>query len=377
MRLDNNQQAFFALLRAGLWEQDVRLLSFGEIDYAIILQLAEVQSIVGLLAAGIEHIVDTKPKQKDVMQFIGRMVQLEQRNQSMNCFIGAITEKMHNAGITVVLVKGQGVGQCYVRSLWRSCGDVDLLLDSANYHKAKGFLLPLSSKIDVEDTKRLHLGITIDPWLVELHGTLHSGYLSKMDKLIDDIQNEVLKNGRIRIWKNDSVDVKLPAPNEDVVIVFAHILQHYLSGGIGLRQICDWCRLLWVYRSDIDKELLSDRLIQAGLLSKWKAFAYLAVNLLGMPVEAMPLYSDSKKWRRKSERILTLVMESGNFGQGRDKSYKERHSAFISCLMSFWAYTRYHCIQLTIFPLDAVKGWVNILSLGINSFIKKNKGFNN
>ena len=297
MRLDNNQQAFFALLRAGLWEQDVRLLSFGEIDYAIILQLAEVQSIVGLLAAGIEHIVDTKPKQKDVMQFIGRMVQLEQRNQSMNCFIGAITEKMHNAGITVVLVKGQGVGQCYVRSLWRSCGDVDLLLDSANYHKAKGFLLPLSSKIDVEDTKRLHLGITIDPWLVELHGTLHSGYLSKMDKLIDDIQNEVLKNGRIRIWKNDSVDVKLPAPNEDVVIVFAHILQHYLSGGIGLRQICDWCRLLWVYRSDIDKELLSDRLIQAGLLSKWKAFAYLAVNLLGMPVEAMPLYSDSKKWR--------------------------------------------------------------------------------
>ena len=33
--------------------------------------------MVGLVVAGIEHITDRKPQKKDVLQFIGRTVQLE------------------------------------------------------------------------------------------------------------------------------------------------------------------------------------------------------------------------------------------------------------------------------------------------------------
>ena len=51
------EQAFFALLRASLWEKEVRLAPYGEIDFSAVLDLAEEQSVVGLLAAGIEHIV--------------------------------------------------------------------------------------------------------------------------------------------------------------------------------------------------------------------------------------------------------------------------------------------------------------------------------
>ena len=104
----NTQRAFFALLRAGLWEKDVRLVPYVEMDFSAILDLAEEQSVVGLLAAGIEHVVDGRPAKMDVLQFIGRTVQLEQRNQAMNYFIGVMTEKMTEAGIRSVLVKGQG-----------------------------------------------------------------------------------------------------------------------------------------------------------------------------------------------------------------------------------------------------------------------------
>ena len=47
------QSAFFALLRAGLWEKEVQLLPYGEIDYSEVMRLAEEQSVVGLIAAGI------------------------------------------------------------------------------------------------------------------------------------------------------------------------------------------------------------------------------------------------------------------------------------------------------------------------------------
>lgn len=172
--MDKNQQAFFALLR-GLWEKEVRLAPYGEIDFSAVLDLAEEQSVVGLLAAGIEHVVDGKPQKKNVLQFIGRTVQLEQRNQAMNYFIGVLVEKMREAGIYTVLVKGQGVAQCYERPLWRSCGDVDFFLDDENYEKAKGFLKPLAASVEEEYVREKHLGMTIDPWVVELHERLRWG----------------------------------------------------------------------------------------------------------------------------------------------------------------------------------------------------------
>ena len=109
MTLSANQLVFFALLRAGLWEKEVCLLPFGKIDYERLLQLAVEQSVVGLVAAGIEFVSDTKPSKKEVLQFVGQTVQLEQRNQAMNIFIGVISDKMRETGITTVLMKGQGV----------------------------------------------------------------------------------------------------------------------------------------------------------------------------------------------------------------------------------------------------------------------------
>ena len=125
--LDNNTQAFLALVRAGLWEKDVQLSSYGDIDFKEVYRLAEEQSVVGLVAAGIEHIVDIKIPKEDALQFVGQSLQLEQQNTAMNHFIGVIVDKMRAAGIYTLLVKGQGIAQCYERPLWRSCGDVDFL----------------------------------------------------------------------------------------------------------------------------------------------------------------------------------------------------------------------------------------------------------
>lgn len=56
MRKDNTIEAFFALVRAGLWETEVQLTSYGEVDYADILRLAQEQGVTGLVAQGIETV---------------------------------------------------------------------------------------------------------------------------------------------------------------------------------------------------------------------------------------------------------------------------------------------------------------------------------
>ena len=116
-------------MQVGLWEKEARLSPIGAIDFSAILDVAEEQSAVGLVAASIEHIVDAKLQKKYVLPFIGRTVQLEQRNQAMNNFISVIVEKMCEAGIYTVLLERQGVAQRYARPLWRANGNIDLFLN--------------------------------------------------------------------------------------------------------------------------------------------------------------------------------------------------------------------------------------------------------
>ena len=59
MQIDNNYQAFLALVKAGLWETEVRLTSYGE-KVCRSSYYSSRQSVVGLVSAGLERVVDTK-----------------------------------------------------------------------------------------------------------------------------------------------------------------------------------------------------------------------------------------------------------------------------------------------------------------------------
>ena len=352
-RNGNTINVFYALVRAGLWEKDVRLLSYGEIDFSAILSLAEEQSVVGLVSAGLDHVTDMKLAKKDILQFIGQTIQLEEQNKAMNFFIGVIVDKMREAGIYTTLVKGQGVAQCYKRPLWRTCGDVDLFFDAENYEKAKVFLSPLASSVRPEEKRMKHQAITIGPWMVELHGLMPTEISERINAGVERVQRDIFENDGIRIWQNDSVEVHLPNPDNDVIIVFTHYLQHFFVGGVGLRQICDWCRLLWTYRDDMNLALLEERLCHMGIKSEWQAFGAFAVEYLGMPAKAMPLFSDSTCYHRKARRICRVVLDAGNFGHNKDNSYRSKYPRLMEKTITFFRRLGEYFRLFAIFPADA------------------------
>lgn len=364
----NNNDAFFSLIAAGLWEKEVQLAPYGAVDFSAILDLAEEQSVVGLVAAGIEHISDEKPQQKDVLQFIGRTVQLEQRNQAMNYFIGIIVEKMREEGIYTLLVKGQAVAQCYERPLWRSSGDVDFFLNDENYKKADEFLVPLASS--VEPDRGGNHGMTIDPWAVEIHNSLNCGLAKRIDKVLGEMQRETFQGGRVRTWMNGDVQVFILSVENDVLYVFNHFLKHFYKGGLGLRQICDWCRLLWTFRSEIDRREIEAKIRKMGLVSEWKAFGAFAFEYLGMDAAAMPLFDDSSEWKRKAARIKSFVMSVGNMGHNRDMSYYSKYPYVIRKFISMKLRIGDLFSHARIFPLDSLRFFPKIILDGIKSAIK-------
>lgn len=359
--MDNNQKTFFELLRAGLWEKEVRLSQYKDIVFSAIMKLAEEQSVVGLVAAGLEHVSDVKVPQQWALQFAGQTIQLEQRNKAMNAFIAKLIGKLRNEDIYTLLVKGQGIAQCYERPLWRACGDVDLYLSNDNYEKAKKLLLPIATNIEKEEKTRLHLGMTVDGWVVELHGTMHTKLSRRMNRVADDVHSDIFYNGNVRSWNDSGVLVLLPSVNNDVIIIFNHIINHFFLEGVGLRQICDWCRLLWTYRSDLDVRMLETRIRKMGLVTEWKAFYNLASRYLGMPDLGGGIMASDSRLDKKADRIMGDVLESGNFGHNRDVSYRTKNSAAVVNTITLWRRICDFAKFMRVFPVDAPKFLVQYL----------------
>lgn len=367
--LNNNQRAFFELVKAGLWADtestDLQGQGFtGSVDWKKVYQLSVEQSVQGLVLAGIEKTNTNRTDhtnrvpQELLLQWIGEVQMIEQQNKAMNIFVAKLIDHLRSQDIYALLVKGQGIAQCYERPLWRASGDVDLLLSDVNYEKAKKVLLPLAIDAEQEYKSFKHIGMTLKgDYVVELHGTMHSRLSKRVDIGIDEAQKDVFYGSSVRSWLNGSTQIFLPSANNDVVFVFTHILHHFYIEGIGLRQICDWCRLLRTYKDSLDLRLLESRIRKMGLMSEWKAFAALAVDWLGMPVEVMPLYSSDKKWSKKAEKIIGFVLETGNFGHNRRVANGKVGSAW-NKMKDFARHTR-------VFPLDSIKFFFHFVGSGV------------
>ena len=360
---------FFELIQLALGERNSISHNPTEEEWHEVYRLASEQSVLGLVLQGIERLrsahVNLNLSKELLLQWIGEVQILEQQNKDMNAFIAKLIEKLRKKDVYAILVKGQGVAQCYEKPLWRSCGDVDLLLSSDNYEKAVKELSPLASKVDEENVNRKHLALTIDPWVVELHGTLRTDLWGSVDRLTDEVQKDIFYNGNVRSWLNGQTQVFLPGVDDDVVFVFIHILQHFFVEGIGLRQICDWCRLLYTYREKIDVKKLEARLRSARLMTEWKVFAALVVDYLGMPEDSIPFYEPSECMKRKARRVMRLVLDTGNFGHNRDMSYKQKDSFFVRLAKSFARRNKDAFQQILVFPIDGLRMWWKMIILGV------------
>ena len=223
-------------------------------------------------------------------------------------------------------------------------------------------------------TGMFQLLLTIGLAFAAVIGLVVTGWVGDSDKIlkpfIERLERETTLQGATRVWKNGDADILLPSPDNDVIFVFTHILQHFFRGGIGLRQICDWCRLLWTYQETIDRNLLESRLKEMDLMSEWKAFAALAVDYLGMPIEAMPLYDRSRRWARKGYLILRFVLDVGNFGHNRDASFYQKYPYVIYKAISLGRHIGDFFRHFAIFPLDSLRVFCGTLTGGVEAVAK-------
>lgn len=391
MKNDTTISAFYPLVRVGLWGKVGANLNHNldeGVDWNVVYSLAQEQSVQGLVLQGFELLKKRSNNlgipQVLLLQWIGEVQMIEKENEELNAFVADLIEKLRKEQIATLLVKGQGVAQCYEKPLLRTCGDVDLFLSEEDYDKAKTFLLPKASKVETEYESSKHLGMTIDGWTVELHGNLRGSLSRRINREMESVQDDTFNRNDVRVWDNGGIPIYLLGKENDIVYVFVHFLNHFYKEGVGLRQICDWCRLLWTFRDEIDKKKIEGRIRRMGLVSEWKAFGAYAVEYLGMPIEAMPHLNAnddinarsamplglSKNLKKKADRIMKFVMKTGNMGHNRDMSHFSNKPYLSRKCISMGRRIGDLINHARIFPLDSLRFFPNIMWSGMRSAIR-------
>ena len=377
MRKDNTIEAFFALVRAGLFSVHCEGFNVNEsllrdVEWEKIYKLAQEQSVQGLVLAGLEH-SDIKPPKELLLQWIGEVQMIEQRNKEMNAFINQLIGDLRKANIYTLIVKGQGVAQCYERPLWRASGDIDFYMDEDDFQKAKIFFRPRVVKFDPDDDYTRHINMHYGEWVVEIHANQNCSLSPRINRMMSEVHYDLFYNGNIRSWMNGRTQVFLPSANNDAIIIFTHFFNHFYRGGVGLRQICDWCRLLWVYRDTLDLELLEKRIRKAGLLDEWRTFGVFAVKYLGMHIEAMPFLNANdnlnSSLNNKADRICEFILEVGNFGHNRDTSYYSKYPFLIRKTFSACLRLKDWLKHARIFPMDSVRFLCGMTITSLNAVL--------
>ena len=116
VKTDKNTRAFLSLVRAGLWENcdEFQVSGFkfqDSVDWEKVYLLAEEQSVVGLVLAGIERLKNANHHleidQDLLLQLIGEVQILEQQNKAMNVFVAELIEKLRKDKYHIVVRRRQ------------------------------------------------------------------------------------------------------------------------------------------------------------------------------------------------------------------------------------------------------------------------------
>lgn len=292
--------AFFALLRAGLWgttPDPAFFVSFTETQWQALLALAQKQAVLGLIYAGVSRLPkELMPDQQLLLRLYGFSEQIRKSNAKVIAVAQEVCSWFEEAGLEPIVLKGFSVGAFYATPDLRQPGDIDLFFHR-DYEKVvdivqhRGITVELNANHD----KFWYQGV-----LIELHSQPFRPLYPIPDLDLSPIWQETTV-GRFRV-----LNIKANA-----LLLLLHPAKHFMKEGLGLRQICDWAVFL---KCNTGKSEISEALEEMRRQGASRfVFSLLAilVRYLGFECNETEKYAIDDC---QMNRMIQLILNRGNFG---------------------------------------------------------------
>ena len=314
-----HEEVFISLVRNSLWDTPVEVPD-GFKSWGLVMRMSKVQAMQGSVAKGLLDSPDILARMRpDAYVRLSDMVMMNAGMHSKaDCSLQVLVLELRKAGIEPVLLKGQGLAANYRYPEVRQCGDVDLYVGVENYRKSYEVLKMVVDEIDEPsclDGDGKHYHAQLAGTMIEVHRYSEVSSIPSVGRIYQRYASEGLSQNLVEVAFKD-LSVLTPADNFNAFYIFSHLWNHFLSAGVGLRQICDWAVFLHARGSNVDRDYLRKILTELKLMTPWQTFGCIAVDILGLPVEDFPFYD--AKYRSKARRVLDRILLEGNFGQETD-----------------------------------------------------------
>lgn len=308
---------FFELIRVAIGANLCLTKTPSDTEWNDLYAIAKKQSLVGICFSGVQKLQAQNqcPPEMLYLQWMGMAAKIQQRNELMNNRCKELQTTLLNEGFNCCILKGQGVALLYGKQLrnLRQSGDIDVLL-------WKDLLKPSENKKEIcEYARRFdrnasgiehHIEVPVfQDTTVELHYT--SAYLCNP-----------FDNNRLQRWfcenlrtYEDENGLIVPNFKYNIIFLLAHAYRHYMTEGLGMRQVMDYFMLLQS-EEEFDKKEIEVTLRNLGLQSFASGLMWVLHTVFRMPENRCICNYDEKV----GTCLLRDIVINGNFGHYRKKS---------------------------------------------------------
>ena len=305
-------QAMLKLLKCNLRKEKADIIE--GVDYKKIGTLAMQQQIMPLVFPFIEDAYNSgalKMEDEVLKNMSNRILASVAQGIRREEFLIPILDEIEKTGVKCILLKGVLLADLYPSPELRVSGDVDLYVDEKDEKTAitilKNYGFHVAKRMEGEYHSECQHNIVKS---LELHVSLYEDYCTDLwfDNITfdtDKVERYTTQNG----YTYNSLE-----KNEQLIFIILHLIKHFLSSGIGIRQIADIILYMEKYSDVLDFKKYSE--IMKGL--KFDYFMdccmKIGVDYLGADQEKLFWINRYEIRDEDCERILTDIENSGLFG---------------------------------------------------------------
>lgn len=282
-------KASLSLIRLGLGH-DGRIQET-EFDWLAIKALADQQEMTAVVLDGIERFKRNVqgvqgPDQQFLLQWIGEVMQnYEQRYISYEKTISSLAGFYNRYGYKMMVLKGYACSLDWPKPNHRPCGDIDIW-QFGEQKKADGALTS-EKGIKVDNSHHHHTVFYWNGFMVENHYDFINVHSRKLNIELEKIFKELGKDDS-HFVEMDGEKVYLPSPNLHAIFLMRHLVAHFTSVSITLRQVLDWAFFVEKHTKEIDWEWLIEVLRKYHMVEFYNTINAICVGDLGFDAKNFP-----------------------------------------------------------------------------------------
>lgn len=367
--MTESQSFLLSLVRMALWRVHETLPEQTP-DWKDVFNQAYKQTLSGLVADAVPMLpANIQPDGLTRQKLHALATKIALSHPLLNRKVAEIKTRMDMIGINAVLLKGQGTALNYPNPQSRQCGDIDLYVGEENFDLALKHLDPDHNKNAAYYKHLKHFDIKEDGISIEIHRIAeilpgHKYNRRFQQWTVNNLQAESLRKVEI-----NGTSINLPPADFDAIYIMNHTWHHFMIGGVGLRQLCDWTMHMHRFHDQIDPNTLKYNLSSFGLTQAWKVISCVAVKHLGLPEQECPLYDPS--YTAKADKALEVIWNEGNFGVYSDSRKTKRPKGhFAGKFYSFKISISRIAHIFSIAPSIVVHSWIWYFIRGIQNILK-------